>query len=388
MTLWGPLAQRYESAQPRKLLALDGGGIRGVLTLEILHALETQLRDATGRGSEFRLCDYFDYIAGTSTGAIIAAGLARGMSVDALLDFYTTVGPQMFDKRFLIARLRSLYEAGPLERKLKEVFGADTTLRPEDLRCLLLVVTRNVTTDSPWPISSNPLAKYNNPAHPDCNLRIPLWKIVRASTAAPIFFPPEVIAWDPSNAERAFVFVDGGITPYNNPAFLLFRQATLEPFNLRWITGESKLLLVSIGTGSAPSPDDDVDSPEKNLAANLIGLPSTFMYGMLIDQDINCRAVGRCVAGAPIDRELGDLIPRDGTGAPIPLYTDLGRSFRYARYNADLRPAALASAGFNDLDPGRVSRLDAVDQIDNLRRIGRHAGQQVDVRAFGAPFVT
>jgi hypothetical protein len=388
VSLWGPLAERYETTRPRKLLALDGGGIRGALTLEMLLALETQLRDATGAGSSFRLADWFDYIAGTSTGAIIAAGLARGMSVQELIDFYVNVGPEMFDKRFLIARLRSLYESGPLENKLKDVFGADTTLHPEHLRCLLLVVTRNVTTDSPWPISSNPLAKYNQPSHRECNLRLPLWKIVRASTAAPIFFPPEVIALDPDATDRAFVFVDGGITPYNNPSFLLFRNATLPPYNLHWETGESRLLLVSLGTGSAPSLDGDIDSPEKNIAVNLVGLPSAFMYGMLVDQDVNCRAVGRCIAGALIDRELGDLIPRDENGTPIPLSKDLGKAFRYARYNADLSPSALAGAGLGDLDPDRVAKLDAVEQIDNLRRIGRYAARDIDVRSFGAPFVS
>lgn len=387
MNPWGPLAERYENPRPRKLLALDGGGIRGILSLEILGEIERQLALATGGGTAFRLCDYFDYIAGTSTGAIIAAGLSRGMSVADLIQFYVDAGPAMFDKQWLIKRLKALYKADPLKQKLQEVFGAATNLEPQHLRCLLLVVTRNVTTDSPWPISSNPLAKYNHPSHPDCNLRIPLWKIVRASTAAPIFFPPEIITWDPAVAERAFVFVDGGITPYNNPAFLLFRKATLEPYNLRWRTGESNMLLVSVGTGAAPSADDDVDSPEKNIAANLVGLPSTFMYGMLIDQDINCRAVGRCIAGAPIDRELGDLIPRDENGTAIPLDRDLGRSFRYARYNADLGAVALAAEGLGDIDAARVARMDAVDQIDNLRRIGRRAAQQIDVRAFGAPFV-
>jgi hypothetical protein len=310
------------------------------------------------------------------------------MSVQELIDFYVNVGPEMFDKRFLIARLRSLYESGPLENKLKDVFGADTTLHPEHLRCLLLVVTRNVTTDSPWPISSNPLAKYNQLSHRECNLRLPLWKIVRASTAAPIFFPPEVIALDPDATDRAFVFVDGGITPYNNPSFLLFRKATLPPYNLHWETGESRLLLVSLGTGSAPALDGDIDSPEKNIAVNLVGLPSAFMYGMLVDQDVNCRAVGRCIAGAPIDRELGDLIPRDANGARIPLSRDLGKAFRYARYNADLSPSALVGAGLGDLDPDRVAKLDAVEQIDNLRRIGRYAARDIDVRSFGAPFVS
>src|SRR5262245_10761898 len=109
MSVWGPLADRYEGEQTRKLLALDGGGIRGIITLEVLVAMERMLAAATGRGAAFRLCDFFDYIGGTSTGAIIAAGLARGMSASELLDFYIAMGPQMFAKAFLLKRLKHLY---------------------------------------------------------------------------------------------------------------------------------------------------------------------------------------------------------------------------------------------------------------------------------------
>ena len=59
MSVWGPLQQRYETTQPRKLLALDGGGIRGVLTLEILLELETQLKTALNAGDDFRLSSFF-----------------------------------------------------------------------------------------------------------------------------------------------------------------------------------------------------------------------------------------------------------------------------------------------------------------------------------------
>ncbi len=309
MSLWGPLAERYEAERPRKLLALDGGGIRGVLTLEVLIKIEEMLAEATGQGKEFRLCDFFDYIGGTSTGAIIAAGLARGMSARQLLEFYRRTGPAMFDKAFLLQRLKSLYKSEPLAQELKKTFGEKTNLLPENLRCLLLVVTRNVTTDSPWPVSSNPLAKYNRPDRKDCNLKIPLWQLVRASTAAPVYFPPEVLPWDPEDERKTFVFVDGGVTPYNNPAFLLFRLATQAPYRLNWKTGERDLLLVSVGTGAAPQLDSDLLSP--NHLSNLVGLPGALMYGALVDQDINCRVFGRCVYGAPIDREMGDLIPRD-----------------------------------------------------------------------------
>ena len=75
------LIERIEREGPKKLLAIDGGGIRGVLALEVLQRIEDLLKAKSGR-PDFRLADYFDYIAGTSTGGIIAAGLSIGMSVE------------------------------------------------------------------------------------------------------------------------------------------------------------------------------------------------------------------------------------------------------------------------------------------------------------------
>src|SRR3981081_1635332 len=75
---WKQLAPRYAETRPRKMLDLDGGATRGLLTLGILKKIEALVQSK----GHARLCDYFDYIGGTSTGAIIAAGLARGKSVD------------------------------------------------------------------------------------------------------------------------------------------------------------------------------------------------------------------------------------------------------------------------------------------------------------------
>src|SRR5271167_1868223 len=246
---WKTLRGRYQEARPRRMLALDGGGIRGLITLGILERIEKLVGEKTGQ----ELCNYFDYIAGTSTGAIIAAGLSRGLKIADLIEFYTSSGKQMFDPSWLIERIKYLYTADPLKAQLQEVFGRDTTLEPENLKCLLLVVTKNVTTDSPWPISSNPDAKYNDPGRKDCNLRIPLWQLVRASTAAPVYFPPEIVQWDPTDRSKTFVFVDGGVTPYNNPAFLLYRMTTEPAYRLNWKQGEDNLLIVSVGTGAAES---------------------------------------------------------------------------------------------------------------------------------------
>lgn len=71
---WKSLRTRYEEDRPHRMLALDGGGIRGLITLGILSEMEELIRQKTGQ----KLCEYFDYIAGTSTGAIIAAGLSLG----------------------------------------------------------------------------------------------------------------------------------------------------------------------------------------------------------------------------------------------------------------------------------------------------------------------
>jgi len=388
MSLWGHLEKRYATQQPRKLLALDGGGIRGVLTLQVLIRMEELLAEKSGQGENFRLCHFFDYIGGTSTGAIIAAGLAIGKSARFLSEFYKEVGPAMFEKAFILRRLKHLYKSEPLTEKLKEVFGADTTLASDTLLSLLLVVTRNVSTDSPWPISSNPFAKYNAPDRPDRNSQIPLWQIVRASTAAPVFFPPEVVQWDANDPSKAFLFEDGGLTPYNNPAFLLARMATHPAYRLNWPTGEKNLLVMSIGTGSAPAVDSDVYSGGKNAFSNLVSFPGALMYGASVDQDINCRIIGRCVHGGEydrelgrcdteIDREMGDLVDRTD-----PVTDDLGRQFTYARYNAELSTSWLRKRGLADVDPSKVARLDSVDHIDDLVKVGKALAQEVKLEHF------
>jgi hypothetical protein len=95
----------------------------------------------------FHLSDYFDYISGTSTGAIIATGLAIGMAVDDILKFYREAGAQMFVKANLLRRLRYKFEDEPLADKLREVFGADTVFGSPKVRTLLMMVMRNATTD-------------------------------------------------------------------------------------------------------------------------------------------------------------------------------------------------------------------------------------------------
>src|SRR5438067_9933629 len=180
---------------------------------QYLPGIESELRKRSGN-PKLVLADYFDYVAGTSTGAIIAALIALGYSVDEIRDFYLRSGAEMFHKARLWERFRTKFESDQLSEMLRDVIGEDTTLGSEKLRSLLMMVLRNATTDSPWPVTNNPAAKYNDVTRAGCNLKLPLWQLVRASTAAPTYCPPEVI-----DIDHDFIFVDGGVTMYNNPAF-------------------------------------------------------------------------------------------------------------------------------------------------------------------------
>lgn len=359
------LQERLARGGPRKLLALDGGGIRGVLALGILAEIERILVQESGR-ADYRLADYFDYVSGTSTGGIIAAGVAMGMSVAEILAFYRNNGARMFDKTSLLNRLQYKFNSEPLAEQLKQVFGEDTTLGSSRLESLLLLVMRNATTDSPWPISNNPFAKYNKDDHTACNMNFPLWQLIRASTAAPTYFPPEVI----SCGDKPFVFVDGGITMYNNPAFQMFLMATVDRYWVgappqagAWKTGEDNMLIVSIGTGTSAGENYSLRPSEMNLLFNATTIPSALMYAALNEQDFLCRVFGKCVQGPPLDREVGDMI-----GSVGPLGQKL---FRYARYNAELTPEGLDLLGCGDIEPAKVQQLDSVDAIDDLHRIGK-----------------
>lgn len=373
------LAARVNAPGPKKILALDGGGIRGMMTVEVLAEIETLLRRQLARGEDFVLADYFDFVAGTSTGAIIAACICIGMKVSDIRTFYIGSGEQMFDKACLLKRFRYKFEDDKLAEKMQEVFGKQATLGSDKLKTVLMMVMRNATTDSPWPVSNNPNAKYNQRTYDDgrprdnCNLDLPLWQLVRASTAAPVYFPPEVV----KVGSREFVFVDGGITMYNNPAFQAFLMATVEPYKMGWTATEANMLVVSIGTGTSPEANADLDPGEMNLLYNASSIPSALMYAALNEQDLLCRIFGKCLAGDVLDREVGDLIGVSGPVGPR-------RLFSYVRYNAELTADGLKSLGLADIEPKDVQKLDSVAHVAELQRIGKAVAKKVKPEHFAS----
>ncbi len=359
---------RLKKDGQKKLLALDGGGIRGMITLEVLAKIEQIVRGQTG-SQELVLADYFDYMAGTSTGAIIATCLSLGMSVADVKKFYVDCGPDMFDKAGILRRFRYKFEDQKLSQKLRDVFGADTTLGSQKIRTLLMMVLRNATTDSPWPISNNPAAKYS------VNRSLPLWQLVRASTAAPTYFPPELVQLtDRQGKQLEFLFVDGGVTMFNNPAFQVFLMATVQPYNLCWQAGLNDMLVVSVGTGTSPNANANLQPGDLNLLYNASSIPSALMAAALNEQDFLCRAFGDCRYGGVLDSEVGDMIGQAG-----PATTKL---FTYMRYNAELTRSGLDALGLPGVKPENVQMLDSVDHIDDLARVGKAVGARVKAEHF------
>jgi hypothetical protein len=347
----------------RRILALDGGGIRGIVSVEVLARIEALLRAETGT-PDLLLGDWFNLIAGTSTGAITAALLATGHSARDIQHFYESEPAELFDPSEWHERLYRKYDADYFARRLQEIFGRETTLGSDSIRTLLLLVLRNITTDSPWFLTNNPKLKFNDRSLPGCNLDLPLWQLVRASTAAPTYFDPEVI----EVGEETFVFGDGGLTGYSNPAFKAFLMATVEPYRLSWTTGTERMLLVSVGTGARCLADEDLHPGRMHLWYQAQTLPFALMNAARDRQDLLCRVFGDCLVGDPIDLEIGDLI---GAGGPVD-----PKLFTYLRYDVPLTPEGLNSVGCGHIDPKHVTSLSDTRVLGELREIGRALGER------------
>ena len=176
------LRERFRKPGPKRILALDGGGVRGLLTIGMLARPEEHLRQRSGNPN-YRLCEYFDLIGGTSTGSIIATGLALGMSVAEISALYKP-DLKVF-KRFPfqgVGVFAPMFLSAPLANALKEQF-AGRTLASEDLQCGLAVHCKRIDTGSAWILVNNADWVYYLE-----NSGFRLRDIVQASAAAPHYF--------------------------------------------------------------------------------------------------------------------------------------------------------------------------------------------------------
>ncbi len=350
--------QHFETAGPKRILALDGGGIRGIVTLGYLKRVEDLLRERHDGAGGFRLAHYFDLMAGTSTGSIIAAGLALGMSVDELTDLYMRLGKEVFHRSsWRKGILRARYSHIKLTEHLERIFGKDTTLGGPSLQTGLLVMTKRMDTGSPWPLGNNPKGKYFRAKAGDTwipNKDYPLWKVVRASSAAPSYFDPEKIMISRKKGFKAVegVFVDGGVSPFNNPTLQAFMYATLEGFRVGWETGADKLLIVSIGTGRGDPGKKPTWITAKGAMQSLLSLMDD--AGALVETMAQWLSAGD--THREIDGEIGALGNDFIGGAP---------QFTYARYDLSLR-RDVVDALKPGIANGTLESLTVMDEPKNM----------------------
>lgn len=372
---------------PKRILALDGGGIRGALTLGYLKQIEGLLRKRVGGDPDFRLCDYFDLIGGTSTGSIIAAGLALGRSVDQLQTLYQSLAKTVFRRRSFLSLglLDSKFPVRPLENALKKEIGPQTTLGSDALRTGLMVMTKRLDTGSPWPLHNNPKGRYYEGRAEGtgaANKDYFLWQIVRASTAAPHYFEPERVRVAASEGRAVYgAFVDGGVSTAGNPALQLFLLATLEGYGLQWPLGPDNLLLTSVGTGSQEmrlSTDELLEMPaaEMSLRALVSMMGDCDQLGQILLQ-----WMGRTETPSIIDSEIGNLRNDNVDGRKL---------LSYLRYNAELNPAWLKAQLGMKLDERAAASLGAMDNLRNvllLEEVGaKAAAVQIEEKHFPTGF--
>ncbi len=348
-----------------------------MLTLSYLKHIEDLLRARHNNDANFRLCHYFDLIAGTSTGAIIASALAVGHTVAFVQGKYRELVGRVFKRGLLRwGVIRAKLDAQTLERALQseEVLGSQTTLGSPKLQTGLMVMTKRIDTSSPWPLTNNPRGTYfgprpNSTAIP--NADFPLWRVVRASTAAPHYFKPEhlkVATQDVNGKAQTVVgdFVDGGVSTANNPALQALHVALFDGFKLRWQTGTNKLLLISVGTGRR--------NPKRKIPWFAAGHAVKALVSMmddcsaLVETQLQWMSVSD--TAREIDREIGTLANDHIALQPL---------FTYQRYDVEFSTGWIQEnlhTTYTEKVLQNLEKMDDPRNLEALEQLGTHAAQR------------
>lgn len=221
-----------------KILSLDGGGIRGVMTARILQEIEQQIQESKGQS----LQEYFDLIAGTSTGSLITAALVSGMDSNQVINLYKNetleifpyqtrwspkrlpliakygISAPKFSNHGLINVMQRYLVKNQLPIKIKDV------VKPN-----ILIVAYNMYEDEPSFFVNQDSQWYSD---------IPLWEICVSSASAPTYFPP----YELKSQDKSYPYTDGGVAA-NNPTLAAVGYAIKLGHKLEEIS------VISIGTG-------------------------------------------------------------------------------------------------------------------------------------------
>ncbi|HEY1295768.1 MAG TPA: CBASS cGAMP-activated phospholipase [Chloroflexota bacterium] len=226
-------------APPFKVLAIDGGGIRGIIPALILEAIEQRTQRA--------ISDMFDMLAGTSTGGIIALGLVKpgadgrpDKSAHDIVGLYETQGGSIFPHSLrgtlhIEAFAGSRYPSSGVETTLQRYFGE---VRLKDALKPVLVPSYDIEKQIPIFFKSEK-------ARASADYDFPMRQVARATSAAPTYFPPEKI--ETGDPLQYYALIDGGVIA-NNPAMCAYAEA------IKMGRAGEGVLMVSIGTGELRHP--------------------------------------------------------------------------------------------------------------------------------------
>lgn len=199
-----------------KILCLDGGGMRGIISARILQEVERQIQETKGK----TLSEYFDMIAGTSTGSILTTGIANKKNTQELIDVYKNKGKIIFPPSSLSPFLQTItgllrpakYSHAGLIQVLKEELGS---IKISEIKHPIILILAYDTLYRNTTFFTN--------CHPDLGARwyddTPLWEICVSSSSAPTFFPPyQLKVYNTQNfGNWSFPHIDGGVSA-NNPS--------------------------------------------------------------------------------------------------------------------------------------------------------------------------
>ena len=238
-----------------KILSIDGGGIRGIIPAKVLFHLEEEA--IRNDGPSARLCDYFDLVCGTSTGGIIAIGIALGMTAKEILNLYEDNAKNIFHGKSLWRSFRKntpFYSREKLKGLLSTHFNAfdyqTNNARIYHCKTRLCIPTYDLDKGEQHVFKTDHLHNY----YRDCH--IPVVNAALATTAAPVYFSPYSFNYCDINSTNQCSYinnVDGGVLA-NNPALIGLTEAV-------YCIGIplENIELLSLGTGTYNLKDQQVN---------------------------------------------------------------------------------------------------------------------------------